>query len=185
MRVTDISCVNCYFALIDGAGDRRGGGGFGSGGERDVAFAREQSRGRIEADPAGARQIDFGPGVQIGEILLRARAGHPAVSCRASTGSGSRRRSAPPVPDGAGFPPAARRCRGRNRSERQRLFARLDARLHANEIAHLVLQLLVHSDQKIDGTLLGDIDGLQIRRQLGTGRADFAKRRSSCSSAGS
>ena len=27
--------------------------------------------GRVEADPAGAGQINFGPGVQIGEILRR------------------------------------------------------------------------------------------------------------------
>ena len=38
----------------------------------DVAFAAEQARGRVEADPAGAGQIDLGPGVQIGEIVVRA-----------------------------------------------------------------------------------------------------------------
>ena len=42
-------------------------------GERDVALAGEQARGRVEADPAGAGQVDLGPGVQVGEVLLGAR----------------------------------------------------------------------------------------------------------------
>jgi hypothetical protein len=56
------------FALV-AAGDRRGGSRLGRAGERDVAFAGEQAGGRIEADPAGARQVDLGPGVQVGEVL--------------------------------------------------------------------------------------------------------------------
>jgi hypothetical protein len=35
-----------------------------------MALPAQQSGGRIEADPAGARQIDLGPGMQVGEILL-------------------------------------------------------------------------------------------------------------------
>ena len=31
----------------------------------------EQARGRIEPDPAGARQIDLAPGVQVGEVVRR------------------------------------------------------------------------------------------------------------------
>ena len=38
-----------------------------------MALAREQARGRIEPDPARAREINLRPGVQIGEIVLRAR----------------------------------------------------------------------------------------------------------------
>ena len=58
---------------LDHAGDRRGGAVMRRRGERHVAFAAQQARGRVEADPAGAGQIDFGPGVQIGEIVLGAR----------------------------------------------------------------------------------------------------------------
>ena len=36
-----------------------------------MSFAGEQARGRVETDPTRARQINFGPGVQIGEILFR------------------------------------------------------------------------------------------------------------------
>ena len=58
---------------LDHAGDRRGVDVMGRGGERHMPFAGHEPRGRIEADPAGAGQIDLGPGMQIGEILLRPR----------------------------------------------------------------------------------------------------------------
>ena len=38
------------------------------GGKRDVAFAGEQAGRGVEADPACAGHIDFGPGMQIGEV---------------------------------------------------------------------------------------------------------------------
>ena len=41
-------------------------------GERDVAFARHKTGGGIEPDPAGTRQVDFGPSVQIGKVGARA-----------------------------------------------------------------------------------------------------------------
>ena len=46
--------------------------------QRHVAFAGQQARGRIEADPAGAGQIDLGPGVQVGEVGLGAARARPA-----------------------------------------------------------------------------------------------------------
>ncbi len=33
-----------------------------------MAFAGEQTGGRVQTDPAGAREIDLGPGVQVGEV---------------------------------------------------------------------------------------------------------------------
>ena len=55
------------------AGDGRGALRRRRRGQRNVALAREQARGRIEPDPARARQINLGPGVQIGEVVLGAR----------------------------------------------------------------------------------------------------------------
>jgi hypothetical protein len=49
---------------LDGGGTLRIGGA----GERNVAFAGEESGGGIETHPAGAGNEDFGPGVQVGEI---------------------------------------------------------------------------------------------------------------------
>ena len=54
---------------LDQAGDRRGRAVMRRRRDRHVAFGAQQSRGRVEADPAGAGKIDFGPGVQVGEVL--------------------------------------------------------------------------------------------------------------------
>ena len=40
------------------------------GGDGNMPLAGQHARGDVEPDPAGARQIDFGPGVQIGKIAL-------------------------------------------------------------------------------------------------------------------
>src|SRR5262249_51144664 len=54
-------------------GDRRGGAIMRRGGDGDVPLARKDTGGRVETDPAGARQIDLGPGVQVGEVVLHLR----------------------------------------------------------------------------------------------------------------
>ena len=56
------------FGFFDGAGDGGGVGSIGCAGERDVAFACEQTGGWVEADPTGAGQKHFGPGVEISGI---------------------------------------------------------------------------------------------------------------------
>ena len=53
-------CVPVMGAALVGVGVRS---------QRDMAFAGQQARGRIEPDPAGARDVDLGPGVQVGEVL--------------------------------------------------------------------------------------------------------------------
>ena len=60
------------FGGIDRTRDRRRGAIMRRRAEWQMAFAAEEPRGRIEPDPAGARNIDFGPGVQIGKIMLSA-----------------------------------------------------------------------------------------------------------------
>ena len=144
-----------HFALIHGAGDRRGGGRLGRGRERNVPLAGEQSGSRIQPDPSRARQIHFGPGVQIGEILARARLAferlHVGLQLDQVAGDEARRESQ--MTQDLHQQPGA--VAARSASERQGLFARLHARLHANQVPDLVLQLLVQVDQKIDGTPLG------------------------------
>ena len=60
------------FARVHRPANRRGTGRLGRAGERDVTFAREQTGSRVEADPTGAGQKDFAPGVEVGEIDFRA-----------------------------------------------------------------------------------------------------------------
>ena len=59
------------------AADRRRRRRPGGGGQRDVPLPGEQAAGGVEADPAGAGEIDLHPGVQIGDVL--GDAGRPAV----------------------------------------------------------------------------------------------------------
>ena len=54
------------------AADRGGVAVVRGGGERDVALAGQEAAGRVEADPAGAGQVDLGPGVQVGEVVVGA-----------------------------------------------------------------------------------------------------------------
>ena len=58
----------------DIAADDRGGVAVMRGRrERDVALAGQEARGWIETDPTRAGQIDFRPGVQVGEVVVGAR----------------------------------------------------------------------------------------------------------------
>ena len=43
------------------------------GGKGDMPLAAEQARRGVEADPAGTRQVDLGPGMEIGEVRAGAR----------------------------------------------------------------------------------------------------------------
>ncbi len=40
------------------------------GGDGNVPLAGQHARGNVESDPPRTRKIDFGPGVQVGEIIL-------------------------------------------------------------------------------------------------------------------
>src|SRR5439155_26236622 len=59
-------------ALVDNAGDGRGAGRLRRAREGDVTFAREQTGGGVELNPPRAGEIDFAPGVQVGEVRFSA-----------------------------------------------------------------------------------------------------------------
>ncbi|MNE61252.1 hypothetical protein D3C87_1641060 [compost metagenome] len=52
------------------AGNRRGIAEMRRCRQRNMALAGQKPRSGVETDPAGARHIDLGPGMQIGEIDL-------------------------------------------------------------------------------------------------------------------
>lgn len=135
-------------ARVDQAADRRRGLGVGGAGERQVTFAREQARGRIEADPAGAGQIDLGPGVQVGEVGLgpggaveRLHVGgeHNQVARDEAGGE-------PQMAEDLDQEPA--RVAAGAGAEAERLLGRLHARLHPDEVADLARDLPVELDQE-------------------------------------
>ena len=59
------------FAFVHRPGNRRGGRRLRGAGQRNMALAGQQPGSGVQADPARAGQIDFAPGVQVGEILFR------------------------------------------------------------------------------------------------------------------
>jgi hypothetical protein len=95
---------------------RRGVAEVRRGGQRNMALAGQQARGRVEADPAGAGNVDLAPGMQVGEVDDRCRPGRRAIRGRVSAGSGSRRRSARRGRDGAALHQQPALNRGRSRS---------------------------------------------------------------------
>ena len=150
------------------AGDRGGVAVVRGGGERDVALAGQEAGGRVEADPAGAGQVDLGPGVQVGEVVVgagraverdevgleldqvaRDEAGGEAEVAQGLHQEPARVSRQEPVP----------RCEG--------LLRRLHAGLHADDVADLLGEAGVEADDEIDGAHAlarhGVEEGLQPR----------------------
>ena len=134
------------------AGDRRRVAEMRRGGKRHMALAGQQAGRRVEPDPAGAGQIDLAPGVQVGEVDRRCRAGRRARRGRASAGSGSRKRSAPRGRDCAAPAPAASSNRGRSPWRAASVSSGvLHAGFHADDVADLALHAGVEVDDEVDG----------------------------------
>ena len=139
------------FGGISHAADGRGGAVMGRGAEGNMPLPAEQAGRGVHADPACARQIDLGPGVQIGEVLVRAHGPLDGVHislqlnevARHETGREAKmakdlHQQPRGVPAGAG-------------GEGQRVLGLLNAGLHADDIADVALELRVERHQKVDG----------------------------------
>ena len=117
-----------------------------------MAFARHQTRGRIETDPSGARQIDFAPGMQVGEIVRgalrpveRLHIGHQLDQV-----ARDKARCQPKAAQQLHQQPG--RIAAGPRAQLERALGRLHPGLHADQVADVVLQPLVQAHQKIDGS---------------------------------
>ena len=139
------------------------------GGDGDMPLARQHARGDVEADPAGARQIDLGPGVQVGEVALDlARAfDRIDVGAKLDQVAGDETGGEAEMPQDLDQQPGG--VAAGAAPSRQRLFRRLNARLHADDIANLFLQIRVELDQEIDGRIRLPRNLLQVRREQRTG----------------
>ena len=117
--------------------------------DRQVPFGAQQAGGRIETDPAGAGNVDLGPGVQVGEV--RGRSGGPVerLDVRLELDEIARhepRRHAEIAQDLDHQPGAVA---ARARSDLQGLVGRLHAVLHARDVFHPLLELLVERDEVV------------------------------------
>ena len=122
-------------------------------GERDVALAAEQSGGGVEADPARARQVDLGPGMQVGEVVPRAeRARHGVdVGLELDQVAGHEAGRQPEAAQDVHHQPG--RVAARAGLQRERLFGLLGPGLQADDVGDLLGQALVDVDQHVDRPL--------------------------------
>ena len=135
-----------------------------------MAFAGHQARRGVQADPAGAGQIDLAPGVQIGEVDRRAARAVERLHVRRQLDQVARdeTRGQSHVTQQLHQQPAG--IAARTAAVGERFFRRLHAGLHADQVIDIGLNLLVDADQEVDGALLGAVDlgeiGLDQRRHL-------------------
>ncbi len=154
-----------HLALVHTAFHRRGAAGLGRAGQRDVALAREQARGGVEADPAGAGQEDLGPGVQVGEVALGAGGAVHGfhVGRQLDEVARDEARGQAHVAQQLNQQPAA--VAAGAALELQCLLGRLHAGLHADGVGDVALQALIDVHQEVDGAALGAVDAVEIGRE--------------------
>ena len=135
---------------LDHARHRRSRRGFGRARQRNVSLARQQPRGRIQPDPAGARQEHLAPRVQVGEIGFGSCGTIERFHVRRELDqiAGDEARSQPEMAQQLHQQPA--RVAAGPRAADQCLLRCLDAGLHADQIADVALQPLVQRHQEID-----------------------------------
>ena len=119
------------------ARDRRGVAVMGRRRERDMALACEEARGRIEPDPSRAGKVDLGPGVEIGEVVVRAGRAVESdpIGLELNEVAGHKPRGEAQVAQDLHQKPA--RIAARARTALERLLRALHARLHADDILEL------------------------------------------------
>ncbi len=73
MKALDLHVeIERHLRRFDDPRDRRRRLVMGRRAKRQMALAAQEAGGDVEANPAGARDIDLRPGVQIGEVVVRA-----------------------------------------------------------------------------------------------------------------
>ena len=136
-----------------------------------VPFAREQAGCGVEADPAGARGVGFGPGVEVGEVRRRPRRPIDRLLIGSELDQVARDepRGDAQMAQHMDQQPAA--VAARAAAERQRLLRRLDARFHADDVLDRLLDALVGLDQEVDRVDIPLPDGIdQAGQARGRGR---------------
>ncbi len=165
------------FTLVHGPGQRRGAGVTGRRRKRDVAFSGEKAGGRVEADPARAREIDLRPGVQVGEI----RRGPNRAIERLHIGrelnqvAGHEARRQTDMTQDLHEQPA--RVTAGAASPGECLVGCLNAGLEPDDVGDVLCQPAVEIDQEIDGADAAPIDGPQTIAEPRTRGEQFEVRR--------
>ncbi len=159
--------------LLGRAGNRCRADRIRCAGEGNVALTGEQPRGGVEPQPARAGDEHLGPGMQIGEVLLRARGAVEGLHVRGELYQVARDETcrkpqmAQDLHQQPAGVPAGASCGAEG------LLAGLHARLHADHITEVALQLLVEGDQEVHGGHGLAADPAEPVEQLWAGLADL------------
>lgn len=142
-----------HLGIARHAGDGGGVAVMRGRGQRNVALARQKPRGGVEPDPARPRQIDLGPGMQVGEIVIRARRPVQRLEIGleldqvARDEAGGEAQMAQDLHLKPGAVAAGAAPLG------QRLLGAEDARLHADHIGDLAGEARIQPHHHVDGPL--------------------------------
>jgi hypothetical protein len=169
--------LEARLGLLVRSRDRRRAAGLGRRRKRDVPLPREQAGCRVQPDPARTRQIDFAPGMQIGEVARRSRGSVERLLVGGELDEIARdetRREAE-MAQHLDKQPAA--VAARAVAEREGLLGRLHAGLHADQITDMRRDAPVEADQEIDRAGARAIDRRQEFRQQGARRHGAQERR--------
>ena len=110
-----------------------------SRGQGHVLIRNGQALGRVISTPACTRQIDFGPGVQVGKIAFDLARTFDRIDVGAQLDqiAGDETCREPEMPEQLNQQPG--RVAAGARAGRERLLRRLDTRLHADDVADFLL----------------------------------------------
>ncbi len=118
--------------------------------ERDMPFAREQPGGGVHPDPAGAGHIGLGPGVEIDHVLRNPLGPFDRHDIGGELDRIARDEPRRETELAQELHHQPRRIAARSGADAQRLLGRLDARLHADDVADRLVHRAVDLDQEVD-----------------------------------
>ena len=139
-------------------------------GQRNVAFAGQQARGRVQPDPACAGQIHLAPGVQVGEVDFGAARAVERFDVGGELDQIARYKAGGDVHVAEQLHQQPGRISARAAFQGQRFFGRLHTGFHADGVADVLVQALVDLHQKVDGALALAVHAGQVffeQRRLG------------------
>ena len=123
----------------------------GRGAKGNMPLAAEEAGGGVHADPASARKVNLRPGVQIGEVLVRAHRPFDRVHIGLQLDEIAGHETGREAQIARDLHQEPGRVAAGARSQSQRILGRLNAGLHADDIADVALEPRVERHQKVDG----------------------------------
>ncbi len=142
-------------------------------GQRDVALAGQQPGSGIEPDPAGARQVDLGPGVEVREVLVGPRGPVERLDVRLQLDEVSRHEARRQPEAAQHLDQQPGRVAAGTAPGRERLLAGLHARLHPDHVVDVQVQPAVQLDEEVDRGHRAAIDTADPVEQQRAGFIEF------------